>query len=380
MAFEAEVDEVADDDAAEVAKAELAGNFVGGFHVGFEGGGFGVGMLAEFSAVDVDGDDGLGGVDDEGAAGGERDVAAVHQLDFAFDAVLVEQGDGAFVKVDAVFGAGVGELDDFLDALGDLFVVDDDGVDVGGEDVADGAGDEVALGVELHGAGAGVALFDEGLPEAGEVGEVALDFGFGFSDAGGADDEADVLGRLEGIENLAEAAAFFVVFDFAGDAHLRHAGHHHEDAAGDGEIGGERRALGADAFLDDLDDDFVAAAEAALDGRAGRGGRFCGRRFPGSPLPSAEISRHQVGDVEEPVAAQAEIDERGLDGGFDVGDAALVDVADVAGGAGALHVEFFKASVFDEGDSAFFALGDVDEHFFCHGWSFYIRALPFGRG
>ncbi len=57
MALEAQVDEIADDHAAEIAEAKLAGNFVGGFHVGFEGGCFGVGVLAEFAAVDVDGDD-----------------------------------------------------------------------------------------------------------------------------------------------------------------------------------------------------------------------------------------------------------------------------------------------------------------------------------
>ena len=47
------------------------------------------------------------------------------------------------------FVRGVGDLDDFLDPLGDVLVVDDDAVDVGGEDVADGAGDEVAFGVKL---------------------------------------------------------------------------------------------------------------------------------------------------------------------------------------------------------------------------------------
>ena len=52
--------------------------------------------------------------------------------------------------------------------------------------------------------------------------------------------------------------------------------------------------------------------------------------------------------------------------GLDVGDAALVDVPDVGGGAGSLHVKFFELSVFQEGDSAFFALGDVDQHFLCH--------------
>ena len=60
MALEAQIDEVADDHAAQIAQPKLARNFVGGFHVGLERGGFGVGVLAEFAAVHVDRDDRFG--------------------------------------------------------------------------------------------------------------------------------------------------------------------------------------------------------------------------------------------------------------------------------------------------------------------------------
>jgi len=52
-------------------------------------------------------------------------VAAVHQLDFLFDAVLVEEGDGVLVEVDLVLGAGGDELEELLDLPGDVVVVDD---------------------------------------------------------------------------------------------------------------------------------------------------------------------------------------------------------------------------------------------------------------
>ena len=82
-----------------------------------------------------------------------------------------------------------------------------------------------------------------------------------------------------------------------------------------------------------------------------------------------EIGRHQVGDVQEPVAAEAEVDERRLDARFDVGDAALVDVADVRRRARPLHVKFFELAVVEQGNAALFALADVDQHFFRH----YVR-------
>ena len=84
------------------------------------------------------------------------------------------------------------------------------------------------------------------------------------------------------------------------------------------------------------------------------------------PFQVPVIGRIDVRDVQEAVAADAEIDERRLDARLDVDDAALVDVADVALVAGALDVEFFEHAVFDDGDAAFLRLEDVDEHFLLH--------------
>jgi hypothetical protein len=73
-----------------------------------------------------------------------------------------------------------------------------------------------------------------------------------------------------------------------------------------------------------------------------------------------------VGDVEEPVAAHREVDERRLNGGLEVHDAALVDVAGETLEAGALDVEFLEDPILDDGDPALLRLEDVDEHFFFH--------------
>ena len=186
------------------------------------------------------------------------------------------------------------------------------------------------------------------------------------ADAGGANDEAALLGRLERIQDLPQALALGFILDLARDAHLAHARHHHEDAAGDGEIGRQGRALGADALLDDLDDDLIAPAKAALDRRAVAAGELAPDGLGDILALAAEIAGQQVGDVQEAVAAQAKIDKGGLDRRLDVDHPAFVDVADVGGGAGPLDVELFQFAVLHQGDSAFLALGDVNQHFFCH--------------
>ena len=69
------------------------------------------------------------------------------------------------------------------------------------------------------------------------------------------------------MHDLAELAALAFVDDLARDADAVQPGHEHEVSAGDADVGREGRPLGADAFLDDLDQHLVAAAEDLLDRR-----------------------------------------------------------------------------------------------------------------
>src|SRR5207237_9550655 len=112
---------------------------------------------------------------------------------------------------------------------------------------------------------------------------------------------------LERIENLPQAAALFLILDLARDAHLAHAGHHHQDSPGDAEVSRERGAFGADAFLDDLHDDLIAAAQAALDGRAVAAGHLpaagSGVSFPAPPKLGrlkTEISKKPIPPKSKP--------------------------------------------------------------------------------
>ena len=94
----------------------------------------------------------------------------------------------------------------------------------------------------------------------------------------------------------------------------------------------------------------------------------------------AKILRLDVADVQKAVAADAEIDERGLDARLQVDDFALVDVADVIVLAGALDVELFQRSIFNDRDPAFFRLRDVDQHFLLHsGWLSVFDGGPWAR-
>ncbi len=91
---------------------------------------------------------------------------------------------------------------------------------------------------------------------------------------------------------------------------------------------------------------------------------FDGRRM------AVEILGLDVGDVEEAVAADREVNEGGLDGRLEVDDLPLIDVAGIALVTGPLDVQLLQNAVFDDGDAAFLGLEHIDQHFFLHTVSF----------
>jgi hypothetical protein len=93
------VDEVHDDQAAEIAEPDLAGDFGGGLEVdGVDDVLLVAAAVLVGAGVDVDGDEGLGLVDDDFAAGGQGDLALEGLLDLALDVEALEDRDAVLVK------------------------------------------------------------------------------------------------------------------------------------------------------------------------------------------------------------------------------------------------------------------------------------------
>src|SRR5262249_15823608 len=106
-------------------------------------------------------------------------------------------------------------------------------------------------------------------PETRQVSEIALQFLLVFVHAGRANDETKAFWRLEFMKDFTQPAALLIVGDLTRNADAIEAGHQHEVSAGDADIGPQRRAFSADAFLDDLHQHFLAAAKDVLNERLG---------------------------------------------------------------------------------------------------------------
>ncbi len=400
IGFARHVDEVDDDDAADVAQPKLLDDFVGGLEVGLHDRLFLVALADEAAGVDVDGGERFGVVDDQVAARFELDFAVERPLDLRFNLEAVEERLGAVIERDARAQprhVGLHELDD---ALVHFFVVTPEFFNIARKQVANGAQCEVEIVVEHRGRFGGLALEQNRRPQLGEKLDVVLDFAVAHAFAGGADDEA-AFGRADLIDCVAQPRALLGARYAARDAEMVRHRHEDEVAAGDRNRGGQPRALGAHRLLGDLDDDFLAAAELMLD----RGAATPGLRTPPAPsattpgapsfrrgtvgagrcliddfdfavrLPARQltcgvaldifVADHigggaeglncvaEVGDMEKSGLVEADIDERSLHSGQDASDFTFVDVAGETAVLAAFEVEFGEAAVFEERHARF---------------------------
>ena len=143
------VDEVDDDDPAQVAQADLANDLGDGVEIGLDDSVFEPCRLAdELAGVDVDGDQRLGLVDDDRAAGLEPDLGAEGLVDLFGDAELLEERGLLGLELDAANQRRLEALQEAQDALVLGLGVDPDGGEVVGDLIAENALDQVEVVID----------------------------------------------------------------------------------------------------------------------------------------------------------------------------------------------------------------------------------------
>ena len=413
------VDEVDDDQAGQVAQAHLPGGLGGGLHVGLEGRGLDVALPRGLAGVHVNGDQGLGLVDHQIAAGLQRHGGGVQLRQLVLHPVPDEQGRRLLVLQDLL---GLGGHDHAHEVAGLAIAglaLHLDAVDVLVEHVPQGALDEVLLLIDQRRRDGLERLLADAFPQAQQIFVVALDLGLGPGGAGGAHDQAHALRHFQGLDRGLQALAVGGHGDLAADpAAPGGVGHQHAVAAGQGQVGGQRRALVAALFLDDLhqhdlaalDDllDLVAAhqaAAAALDlllhdvvvvvivaadavlvlghGFAVVGGRGAGpapatgRRLvlflglfaqQGFAVGDGDlvVVRMDLVEGQEPVAVAAIFDERGLQAGFYAGDLGEIDIAPKLLAGRTFEIEFLNPVSVHHHNARLFGVCGVDQHSLGH--------------
>ncbi|KZE94151.1 hypothetical protein AVP42_01362 [Agromyces sp. NDB4Y10] len=338
VGLEHHVDEVDDDDAADVAESQLADDLLRRLEVVLGDRLLEVAAGAdELARVDVDDGHRLGAVDDQRTAGRQPHLALERLLDLLGDAELVERVALALVGLDALEQVRRDLAEVLLDRAARLVAGDDHLLEVLVEDVADDLDEQVGLGVQerrrldlLDG------LRDVG-PLADEPVDVARELLLGGALGRGAHDDALVLGEHL-LQDLLQARALRVG-ELAADAVHGAVRHVHEVAAGQRDLAGQACALVAHRVLRDLDEHPVARLQRELDASG-----LVLLAVLGGGIPV------DLAGVQHGVAPAADVDERGLHARQHVLHAAEVHVADERGVLVARDVVLDEHAVLHDAD------------------------------
>ncbi len=148
-----------------------------------------------------------------------------------------------------------------------LLVVDADGLEILGQQVAQQLADEALLAVDDRRRARRFGALPHLGPDLVERVEVGDDVFLRTAGGGRADDDAagEAVRLAKLADDAAQPAALVARFDLAGDADVVDRRHEHEEPAGHRHVRGQARALGAERLLDDLDDDLLAFFQQLFD-------------------------------------------------------------------------------------------------------------------
>ena len=348
------VDEVNDDQSADIPQAQLPGDFLGGLQVGVARGRLNVPAARAARGVDVDRHEGLGLVNDEAPAGGQRDLVRIRRFDLALDLVAREQRHRVLVELQLALRIRRHEaLHVFHGLLERFWLVDQALAHIVREVVAQAACDRIAFLEYQERGGAAVIGDDDRIPGGLKVIEVPLQLLGRAADSGGAHDGAHAIRDLQPVHGLAHLVPVFALDAARDAAGARIVRHQDEKASGQADEGCQRRTLVAALLLLNLDDQFLAFLEQVLDA--------------GAPLGAAILAEVLIGDFlqrQEPMARRAIFHERSLETRLDARDPAFIDIGFFLFPGRDLNRKVVEFLTIDECNSQFFFLNCVDEHSF----------------
>src|SRR5574343_556246 len=343
------IDEIDNDDTAQIAQAQLARQRQRGFQVGLEDGFVEVAVADKATGVDVDGGHRLGLVDDQVTAELQVDATRQRLVDLGFDAVQLEQRALAAVTLDLGhrrLHVGLGKLHHLAVVLGGI---DDHLLGVVAHHVAQHAYRQRQVFVQQALRRQVLRLVTDIGPQLGQVADVGRQLVVGSGFGAGADDVAARRAvRQLLFQPRLQAEAVGLVLDFLRDADVFFLRQVHQETAGQADLRRQPRTLGADRVLDHLHQHGLAFKQHLLD--ALRLGRV---------LALLEY----IGDVQEGGALQADFDEGALHARQHALHLAQVDIAHDATAGRALNVQLLHDGVFQHRHARLLRR-DVDQNLF----------------
>ena len=263
----------------------------------------------------------LGQVDHDVAARLQPDLAPKRLVDFGLDAVLFEDREVLGVVMHPWHQAGHDPLDEPHGARVLLSVIDPNRRKISAETIAEQLGNQALLAVNDRRRTGRFRLAPGLAPELVEVRQVADDIFLGSSAGGRPQDDTarEPVLRTERPHDAPQAPALVPRLDLAGHPDVVYGGREHQKAARDGHVRRDPDPLGTQGFLDDLHQDLLTGLQEVSN---------LGLGLVGAAWALVRVTRFEtvellegvddIGDVQEGLLRQPDIDERGLHAGKDL--------------------------------------------------------------
>ncbi len=257
VALQDHVDEVDDDDPADVAEPELADDLFGGLQVVLGDRLLEVAALAgELAGVHIDDGHRLGAIDHERPARGQPHLAVEGLGKLLVDTVGVEHVGRAGLSPDPIAQVRRHHVDVVLDHRGFLVSLDDQLGEILVEDVPNHPDHEIGLTVEQRGSSGLRRLPADVLPLGRQPGDVTGELLLAGALGRGPNDHAAVL-RSDLFQDRLQASAFSIR-KLPADPRVLPVRHIDQIAAWQAHLAGQAGALVPHRVLGNLDDDRLA--------------------------------------------------------------------------------------------------------------------------
>ena len=197
------VDEIGDNETADVAQPHLPGDFVRRLQIGLKDGALHVFAAFVPAGIDIDRDESFGLVDHDVSAARQPDLAVESLLDLFVDAVFFEDMLLFLVELDAFLRARGNLRDQFLHPLDGGKIVANHRIYLLGKKIAHRALDEIGFLEKLVGRALCLHVFLNVVPLLEQQMEIADKKARALAGADGADDDAHAVGDFQFVEDLA---------------------------------------------------------------------------------------------------------------------------------------------------------------------------------
>ena len=355
-----QVDEVDDDDAAQVAQAQLAGDLLRRGQIDVERRlllvVLGLGAVAR---IDVDHVHGLRALDDQVGAAAQRHVFGEERLDLLRNIEVVEDRHVALVELDDLRHLGVDRLHVVADVVEHRLVIDGDLRERVVQRIANDRVGAAHLAHEQRGRRLAADVLHRLAPAVDLRPDVVLDILVLGLDGRRADNHAEV-GRQHRRRDALQTLLLLRRADLLRQEHLRGEGYQHHVAPRKRYVGRKARSLGRNGLLGHLHHHrlphFEVGADLALlvDGRIEFHGLHAQAPLAGlmrvhEPLQRRKL-RSEVEVVDESVFFVPYIDECRVQTRHDLAHLAQIDVAHGESGLALLLVQFDEHPILAQRD------------------------------